>query len=121
MDTAEGGISVNILDDLAALADTITERGIPAVLDPRDLTVPGALVDLDTIGGQSPTLCGLTEATATVYLVAPDNGRPETLTTLLDAYAAVADLTSGAEPIDLALPNYGTLPALRLNPIQLGD
>ena len=114
-------IDVTILQDLIALAHEITDRGIPAVLDPRDLTVPGALVDLDTIGGQSPTLCGMTEATATVYLVAPDNGRPETLTTLLDAYATVADLTTGAEPVDLALPNYGTLPALRLNPVQLGD
>lgn len=112
---------MTILDDLNALAETITARGIPAVIDPRDLTVPGALVDLDTIGGQTPTLCGLDTATATVYLVAPDNGRPETLATLIDAYHDVADLTTGAEPIDLALPGFGTLPALRLNPVQLGD
>lgn len=109
-----------ILDDLKALAAEITARGIPATLDPRDLQVPGALVDLDTIGPDE-TLCGLTPATATVYLVAADNGRPTTLATLLDAYDKVKDLTTGASPIDLALGSYGTLPALRLNPITIGD
>ena len=113
---------MQILDDLNALAAEITRRGLPATIDPRYLQVPGALVDLDSIGGTgAATLCGLTPATATVYLVAGDNGRPETLATLLDAYDQVRDLTTGAEPVDLALPGFGNLPALRLNPIDLGD
>lgn len=110
-----------LIDRLLDLVETLRSRGIAATIDPRDLTVPGALVDLDTLGGGDVTLCGSTAATAVVYLVAADNGRPTTLQALLADYAKVQDLTTGAAPVDLALGSYGTLPALRLNPIQIGD
>lgn len=103
---------------LTDLAAELTSRGIPAALDPRDVDAPGAIVDLEEIGGGS-TLCGAFNARATVYLVAPDNGRGLALATLLDMYSKVENLTTGAQTIELALPETAPLPAFKLNPIDL--
>lgn len=103
---------------LTDLAAELTSRGIPAALDPRDVDAPGAIVDLEEIAGGS-TLCGVFNARATVYLVAPDNGRALAMETLLDMYNKVQDLTTGAQTIELALPETAPLPAFKLNPIDL--
>lgn len=108
---------MEIYTALAALADEITGRGIPAAIDPRDVDAPGAIVDLEEIDGAA--LCGIAAARATVYLVAPDNGRPLAMQTLLAMYDKVQDLTTGAQTIELALPETAPLPALKLNPIDL--
>lgn len=106
------------MDSLVDLAKTIAGRGIPTALDPRDLDAPGALVELNRLGTDT-MLCGDVTALASVYLVAPDNGRVEATGRLLEMYELVKDLTTGAEPVDLALPDTAPLPALRLNPIDL--
>lgn len=111
---------MSIMSDLIDLAEQITALGIPAVLDPRDAEAPGAIVDLDRIG-DDPVLCGMPSATATVWLIAPDNGRTESMSTLLDMYAKVSHLAQGATPAELQLPATSALPALRLNPIPIGD
>lgn len=108
-----------IFDDLADLVDVIKARGIPATLDSRDLDAPGAIVDLERIGDDN-TMCGSYTASAAVYLVAPDNGRPVALAQLLELYDKVSDLTTGAETVELALPDTAPLPALKLSPIQIG-
>lgn len=107
-----------VFTELVALKSALIARGIPATLDPRDLDAPAAIVELARIGSDS-MLCGDYSATATVYLVAPDNGREVATQTLIDMYDKVRDLTTGAEPVDLALPDTAPLPALRLNPIDL--
>lgn len=109
---------MSIFDSLLDLAETITARGIPCTLDPRDLDAPGALAELTNLGSDN-MLCGDVAAAATVYLLAPDNGRAEATRALLDMYEKVKDLTTGAETIELALPESGPLPALRLNPIDI--
>lgn len=106
--------------DLTALADRITALGIPAVLDPRDAEAPGAIVDIDQIDS-SPVLCGMSTATATVWLIAPDNGRIESMNTLLEMYEKVSHISTGATPAELQLPATSPLPALRLNPIEIGE
>lgn len=112
-------ITVTILDQLNDLVAAIRARDIPATLDPRSVAVPGALVDLDQIGDDN-TMCGDSVATATVWLVVPDNGRAAALGDLFALYAVLEDLTTGAKPATLALPDR-TLPALQLNPIPIGD
>lgn len=109
---------MDIYTALMALVDEITELGIPATLDPRDLEAPGAIVELAEIGGDN-ILCGAVAARANVYLVAPNNGRPIATQTLLNMYDKVADLTTGAQTADLALPDTSPLPALKLNAIEL--
>mgnify|MGYP007023702530 CR=1 FL=1 len=108
------------MQELQALVEELRSRGIAASLDPRDLDAPGALVELERVGSDA-MLCGDYTATATVYLLAPDNGRGAATATLLDMYDRVADMAHGAETVDIALPETGTLPALRLSSISIGD
>lgn len=108
---------MELYDALVDLANEITRRGIPAALDPRDVDAPGAIVDLEEIDGGS--LCGLANARAVVYLFVPDNGRPLALKSLLEMYEKVEDLTTGAQTVELALPETAPLPALKLNPVDL--
>lgn len=108
---------MDIYTALEELAADITGRGIPAALDPRDVDAPGAIVDLEDIEGGA--LCGAVNARATVYLVAPDNGRALAMQTLLEMYSKVQDLTTGAQTVELALPETAPIPALKLNPIDL--
>ena len=107
-----------VMDELVALVATLNERGIPATLDPRDVQIPGAIVELARVGSGN-MLCGDTTAAATVYLIAPDNGRELATSELLAMYNKCADLILGAEPIDLALPDTAPLPALKTDPIDL--
>lgn len=111
---------MTIMDKLDDLVTEIQRRGIPATMDPRNLEVPGALVDLDRIGTDN-MLCGDTTATATVWLLVPDHDHPSAVAALLDRYHRLKDLTDGAETADLVLPDLPPLPALKLNPIQLED
>jgi len=108
---------MEICDALVNLANEFPRRGIPAVIDPRDADAPGALVDLEEIDGGA--LCGLANARATVYLIVPDNGRALAMQALLDMYEKVEDLTTGAQTVELALPESAPLPALKLNPVDL--
>lgn len=110
---------MGIYDRLQALADTLTDLGVPATIEPRSATVPGALVDLNEIGGDW-TLCAETPATATVWLIVPDNGRREALRQLTELYARIEHLATGAEVAQLVLPDR-SLPALRLAPITLEE
>ena len=109
-----------VFEQMESLAQTITDRGIPATMDPRNLEVPGALVDLERIGTDN-MLCGDTTATATVWLVVPDHDHPSAVGALLDRYHRLKDLTDGAETAELALPDLPPLPALKFNPIPLED
>lgn len=109
---------MSIFERLNDLVETINNRGIPCTLDPRNLDAPGAIAELNRIGNDN-LLCGDDSASATVYLLAPDNGRAEATHTLLRMYEQVRDLTTGAETVELALPESAPLPALRLNPIDL--
>lgn len=108
------------MQELQALVDEIRARGINASLDPRDLDAPGALVELERVAADA-MLCGDYTATATVYLLAPDNGRAAATATLLDMYDRLADMVHGAETVDIALPETGSLPALQLSSISIGD
>ncbi|RAV33533.1 hypothetical protein [Corynebacterium heidelbergense] len=108
---------MNALHDLA---ETLTNRGVPATLDPRDLTVPGAVVSLAEIGPDA-TMCGDHVATAEVMLVAADNGMPAAMESLFDLFDKVSDLTAGATPATFTWSELPTLPALRLTPIPLED
>ena len=108
----------SIMDALTDLAAEVTRRGIPATLDPRDLDAPGALVEITRVGTDD-LLCGDVTAEATVYLLVPDNGRALATANLLDMFDKVRDLTTGAEPVELALPDSAPLPAFRLSPITL--
>lgn len=110
-------VKLDIYNALVELANDLTRRGIPAVIDPRDADAPGALVDLEDIEGGA--LCGLANARATVYLIVPDNGRALAMQALLDMYEKVEDLTTGAQTVELALPESAPLPALKLNPVDL--
>lgn len=111
---------MTIFDRLTELTADITRRGIPATMDPRNVEVPGALVDLERLGGDD-TLCGGLSGQATVYLVTMDDDHPSAMRELIRRYNLVADLTTGAETAELALPDLPPLPALKLNPIQLED
>lgn len=111
---------MDIYDRLTELVTEITRRGIPATMDPRNLDVPGALVDLERLGGDD-TLCGRLTAQATVYLVTTDDDHPSAMRDLIRRYNLVADLTTGAETAELALPDLPPLPALKLNPISLEE
>lgn len=111
---------MTIMDKLTDLVTEVQRRGIAATMDPRNLDVPGALVDLDRIGTDN-MLCGGVTATATIWLVVPDHDHPSAVAALLDRYHRLADLTDGAETAELVLPDMPQLPALKLNPIPLED
>lgn len=102
------------------LRDEFIRRGVPATLDPRDLSVPGAIITLDRIGNDV-SLCGEPELTAAVTLVAADTGHPAAMQHLLDLYDRVKDLTTGATATTFTWSDIPNLPALQLNPIPLGD
>lgn len=103
---------------LTKLTSTISERGVPATLDPRDLTIPGAVVSLGQIT-QDAALCGDHDVTAEVILVAADNGIPTAMDQLLTMFDKVSDLTAGADPTTFTWSELPNLPALRLTPIPL--
>lgn len=104
-----------LLENLRA---TIEARGVAATLDPRDLTVPGAIVTLERIGDDN-TMCGDASVYASVMLVAADTGHPAALKHLLSMYDKVADLTTGATASTFTWSDVPNLPALTLNPIEL--
>lgn len=109
---------MDIYRELSALAQSIIDRGVHATLDPRDVVVPGAIVELNELGNDT-MLCGDVAANANVYLIAADNGRAVATQTLLEMWDKVKDLTTGAQTIELTLPNMPALPTLKLNPIDL--
>lgn len=111
-------MTVSIFDRLTNLVGQIQALGINATMDPRDTQIPGALVDLDSLGDDD-TLCGDLSATATVWLVVPDHDHPTALAELLEMYDLVAHLSTGADTAELVLPDLPPLPALKLNPIDL--
>lgn len=61
-----------LTDALAALADDLTDAGIPADIDPARVTVPGAWVEATEL--HPLTLAGDFEARVNVHLVAADLG-----------------------------------------------
>lgn len=105
------------LSPLAAALDRIvaalTEAGIAATTDPRDLQIPGAWVTVHDI--TDPTLCGEYSVRADVCLVAADNGAPfevDALGQLLDlAYTAVT-FDEPVRPMTVTPPGLAPLPAL---------
>lgn len=109
-----------VFEQMEALVQTITDRGIPATMDPRNADAPGAIVDLDSVGDDG-TLCDRLTVRAVVYLIVPDHGHAESIAALLDLYRKVSDLTTGASVAELALPETAPLPALKLTPITLEE
>src|SRR5699024_8167908 len=100
--------------DLAAaledLAGRMNRAGIPATTDPRNVNPPAAWVTLGR--GEFTVLCGDLDATATVLLVAPDNGMPTALRILGDMLGTLAGevaVPSGpVEPDTTVLPGTPT-------------
>lgn len=104
--------------ELLALADALTAAGVPAAIDPRDVTPPAVWVHLgtwsyDTLDG------GCTDAQVILDLVAPDSGVTDAMGLLDDLETDV--VTVLGPPRDpcvaatIQLPDSGTqLPAYRL-------
>ncbi|WP_282939124.1 hypothetical protein [Corynebacterium auriscanis] len=107
-----------MIDQFEKLKEEFIRRGVPATLDPRNLTVPGAVITLDRIGDDN-ALCGDVAMTAQVMLVAADTGHPAALNHLLTMYDKVKDLTTGAQASTFTWSDVPNLPALTLNPIPL--
>lgn len=108
---------MNLGTEAKAVAQLVTDAGVPAVLDERDLVIPGALVgpsliDLGRLDGTTA------EVTWEVWLVAPDNGPMHALTTLGEMFDKVRGPlgVTEARPMSLTLPNHGAdpMPALQI-------
>lgn len=101
---------------LTEIADEISAFGVPAVVDSRDLVLPGAWVTLQSVGfdylaGSSPYTL-----TVVVFLIARDLGTPaalDDLSELLDQLVEPVKITD-ATATTIVLPNQGAdpLPAL---------
>ena len=112
-----------MLETLTWTCDQLTAAGVAAVIDPRDLVIPGAWVtitglDVDTLDHSHQTV------TVAVTLVAADTG----LETAIDQLASMVKTTSAAldqaatwSALTIRLPNHAPdpLPALRAS-IEIG-
>lgn len=104
-------------DALTYVRDQLAGAGVAAVLDTRDLNLPGAWVEPNTL---TPAyLDGGMDASVTVVLVVPDSGPVESLNMLTDLLTLVLEGTSlqvpEVEATRARLENHSPdpLPALR--------
>jgi hypothetical protein len=104
--------------ELAALADALVAAGVPAALDPRDVTPPAAWLHLGP--WTYDTLCGdVADAQVIVDLISPDVGVSDAMG-LLDDLEALTVLVLGpprdpVTPATVQLPDGQTsLPCYRL-------
>ncbi|AKI28622.1 hypothetical protein GMA5_8 [Gordonia phage GMA5] len=98
---------------LDRVVEALTEVGIAATTDPRDLQIPGAWVTVHDV--IDPTLCGSFTVRADVCLIAADNGMPfevEALGTLLDLVADAVTFDEPVRPMTVTPPGLAPLPAL---------
>ena len=102
--------------DLQAIANdtahALTMAGLPTVTDPRDLTLPGAIIGPETI--TFPTLGDRVNVEWTLYLVAPDNGTP--LATLSPLITALRDSGTMPDQAELTITTI-TFPNLSPDPL----
>lgn len=102
-----------ITDALGRVVDALTEVGISATTDPRDLTMPGAWVTLHDV--TDPILCGGYTVRADVCLIVGDHGAPlalDALGDLLDQAAAVLTFDEPVVPMTVTPPGVASMPAL---------
>lgn len=103
---------------LQGISNIIAYHGIDATLDPRNANPPCAVIQFDSI--DSTVLCGDVNVKVVVYLVAPDNGIEQALSTLFSMAAKLPEkytrnITSDVVPVGGTAP----LPALRLGPFEI--
>lgn len=98
----------------AELVECLNELGISTTSDPRNLTIPGALVAPHDIKASTLTP-GHIEITWDVYLVAPDNGSPIDSLDPLISPLIVEGLATEFDVLTLTLPNHSPdpLPAIQ--------
>lgn len=75
---------------LAGLADAIAAVGVRAVVDRRNLNLPGALIELDSVA--YTVLGGDVDAVAAVELLAVDVGQPTSTVQLCEMVDALEPL-----------------------------
>ena len=99
-----------------AVVDMISDAGVQATIDGRDLELPGALVAPETISADR--LGGDYTVAWNVYLVAADAGPVEALDDLGHMFDLLKDAlgVGEARPVTLTLPNHAAdpLPAFLL-------
>lgn len=81
MGPAGGGV-MGMYQHVQSVADLLTEHGIPATTEPRDLRTPGVWVTVDRT--RPSRLCGTHETVVSVVLVARDTGHRHALAHLSD-------------------------------------
>lgn len=113
-------IPMTIVSAMESLAAEITAAGVRAVLDERDLSVPGALVELTRVDPDT-VLCGTPTVSVEIWLVAPDNGRVQSLETLTAQYQQIEHLTAGGFTPAAFSIGGNMYPALKSDPIQLEE
>ncbi len=97
---------------LDRLARDLTEAGIAATTDPRNIVTPGAWV---TVHDVTPFLAGSLSIRADVCLIVGDHGTTlalDRLGDLLDLAAAVLAWDEPARPMTITPPGTAPLPAL---------
>lgn len=110
-----------IVDPYQILSDVVyalTDEGITATIDPRDLNPPGVLVELESIAHN--LLCGSVTTRVRLFCVVPDTGAAtalreaaELLTRVLGVVTPNTELDSTYEAV--VLPDSPTpLPAILL-------
>lgn len=102
-----------LADALEGVVKALTDAGINATTDPRDITIPGAWVTVHDI--TDPRLCGDFTVRADVFLIATDNGAPlanDAVGELLDTVADVLTFDEPVTPVVATPPGLAPLPAL---------
>lgn len=98
----------------AEIVECLNGLGISTTSDPRNLTIPGALVAPKEARASTLSL-GSIEITWDVYLVAPDNGSPLECLDPLISPLLVEGLATEFDVLTLTLPNHSAdpLPAIQ--------
>jgi hypothetical protein len=106
---------VDLAAEAQALADQITAGGLRAVIDARDVNPPCALIRPPVLGYR---FGGCNRLTWTIYVLTPDAGTRGALTVLGDdvekVQAALGYPAAEVTPVDVALPDGGTVPGYSL-------
>jgi hypothetical protein len=109
------------LSDLEQLVYLLTAAGVPATLEPEDVSLPGAWVTLESF--ETRTLKGTPRITAAVYLIAENKDHRRALEALRDLYNSTRTVLRPDGPVvsqGVILPGAPTeaMPALRV-PVYL--
>ena len=95
---------------------TLLMAGVRASADPRDVNAPGAWLAVESIT-HAKTMCGGTTTRVAIYLVAPNVGVTQAMSTLdgmLENVLTVLEPDAPSTPTTLSLPDGSELPALKL-------